>query len=238
MLSCESTSEEIRSARPDTAILPVGSTEQHGPHLPVCTDALIAGQVATAICERTGALLLPTLPYSTCREHRGSSGTVWMNASTFDALIRDMAACLREQGIRRLVLLLAHGGVFIAGPTTREINSDSPDIKVIRVDLSILPASPERAAILECRDNLHACESETSLMLHLAGHLVRRDRIVDCVPQVPRDFLNYQPIFKYSPAGVWGRPSLASREKGAALFELLVRDCISYINSVNAALEL
>jgi creatinine amidohydrolase/Fe(II)-dependent formamide hydrolase-like protein len=61
---------------------------------------------------------------------------------------------------------------------------------------------------------------------------IRKDRIVDCVPGVPRDYLNYGSIFRYSKAGVWGKPSLASKEKGRKIFELLLDMCVRYVNDV------
>jgi creatinine amidohydrolase len=232
-----STAEEIRDSLSDTAILPVGSTEQHGPHLPIGTDYLIAGEIAAAVGKRIDALLLPALPISTCREHKGGAGSVWMNSSTFHLMIRDIAESLRIQGFRRLVLLIAHGGVFIAGPAVREINSDNEDIKLIRVDLATLLECGEIQEVLECHNDLHAGEVETSLMLYLDEKLVKMDRIENCIPQVPRDFLNYGSILKYCKNGVWGMPGLASREKGEKIFKLLVQKSTEYIRNVNQVLK-
>ena len=237
MLTYYSTAEEIETAGIDTAVLPIGSTEQHGPHLPIGTDFLIAGEIAAAVSKRIGSLLLPALPISTCREHKGSWGSVWMNSDTFYHMIRDITESLRVQGFRRLILVIAHGGVFIAGPVVREINSDSSDIKLIRVDLANFMSSDEMGQILEFNNNLHACESETSLMLYLNESLVKKDRIEDCVPEVPRDYLNYGSVLKFSKNGVWGKPSLASKEKGEKIFDLLVKKSIDYITDVNRILK-
>jgi creatinine amidohydrolase len=86
--------------------------------------------------------------------------------------------------------------------------------------------------ILQCRNNLHACEYETSLMLYLNEGLVRKDLITDSTPDVPRDYLNYGSIFKYSKCGVWGMPSLASTKKGEEIFNLLVDKSVEYVNEV------
>lgn len=233
MLSSKSTADEIQNANADTAVLPIGSTEQHGPHLPIATDYIIAGAVAEKVAEKLGAFLLPTLPISTCREHMGKKGSVWINPDTFYYMLKDITNSLREQGFKRLAVILAHGGIFIAAPAIREINATNHDIKVIKVDLVQFIQSSEMNGILECRDNLHAGEFETSLMMHLREELVRKDKIVDCIPGVPRDYLNYASIFKYSPSGVWGMPSLATKEKGERILNLLVSKSIEYVNSVS-----
>lgn len=233
MFSYNSTAQEIKNAEINTAVLPIGSVEQHGPHLPVGTDFLIAGEIAAAISNRIGALLLPALPISTCREHKGGCGSFWMNSDTFFHVLKDISESMRVQGLSRLVLVIAHGGVFIAGPATREINSDNTGIKLIRVDLVNYLSSVEMQQILQCKNNLHACEYETSLMLYLHEELVKKEKIEDFIPDVPRDYLNYGTIPGFCKNGVWGAPSLASKEKGQKIFELLVEKSVEYIADVN-----
>lgn len=232
MLWFYSTANEIENGNTDIAVLPIGSTEQHGPHLPLATDFIIAESIAKEVAEKLGAYLLPVLPISTCREHMGKKGSVWMNPDTFYNMLKDIILSLKEQGFKRIAVILGHGGIFIAGPAIRELNAANPDIKVIKVDLCQFVQDAVSENILECKDNLHACEMETSLMLFLREDLVRKERIVDCVPGVPRDYLNYGSIFKYSENGVWGKPSLATKEKGERIFSLYVKKSIEYINEV------
>lgn len=232
MFSYYSTVDEVNSSDCKTAVLPIGSTEQHGPHLPLATDVIIAGSISSEISKSLNAFLLPTLPISTCREHMGKKGSVWMNPDTFYYMVRDIVLSLKEQGFEKVIIVIGHGGIFMANPVIRELNATNPDIKVIKLDFLPFLNDSDMADILECRNNLHACEYETSLMLYLQPELVREDLIEDCVPEVPRDFLNYAPIFKYSKNGVWGMPSLASKEKGEKLFKLLIGKSISYINRV------
>lgn len=231
MLSFRSTADEINESSTDLAILPIGSTEQHGGHLPVGTDFLIAEAVAEKVAERTGAWLLPTLPVSTCQEHRSKRGSVWMGPETFMHVFADMAMSLKKQGFRRLAVVLGHGGIFAATPAIRAFNADNPDFRAIKIDFEFFMGQIE--PLLECKNNLHACEYETSLMLYLHGDLVHTDRIRDFVPDVPRDYLNYAPIFKYSPGGVWGMPSLATAEKGEKIFNILVDRSVEYIGAVS-----
>jgi creatinine amidohydrolase len=232
-LTYHSIADEIEESKTDLAVLPIGSTEQHGHHLPVGTDFLIAQAVAEKAAERLGAWLLPALPVSTCPEHRGKRGSVWMQPETFMRMLEELAECLRAQGFRRLAIVLGHGGIFAAVPAVRGINAGNSGIRVIKADLTAFAADFAHEGLLECADNLHACEYETSLMLHLHEELVRMDRAVDCVPHVPRDYLNYAPIFRFCPDGVWGKPTLASKEKGERILKKLVDRTVEYIDAVS-----
>lgn len=233
MLWFNSTADEIESGNNGIAVLPIGSLEQHGSHLPLATDFIIAGSVAQKVAEKLGAFLLPALPISTCREHMGKKGSVWMNPDTFYNMVKDIVMSLKEQGFKKVAIILGHGGIFIAGPIVRELNATNPDIKVIKIDFSQFSQCSELANVLECKNNLHACESETSLMLYLREDLVRKEKIIDCVPDVPRDYLNYGSIFRYSKCGVWGKPSLATKEKGERIFNVFVEKSVDYINAVS-----
>ena len=97
-----------------TVVVPVGAIEQHGPHLPLSVDHLIADASARAIVERLGDELdvwvAPTLPYSKSNEHAWSSGTIWLSNETMHRVLGDMARCLAFSGVRRLVFLYGHGG--------------------------------------------------------------------------------------------------------------------------------
>ena len=224
MIDFTNTADELASAGCEIAILPIGALEQHGPHLPMCTDYMVAKSVAEAVAEKLNAYLLPTLPISTSYEHKGKKGSVWMRAKTFYS---------------KVVVMLGHGGVFVSTPAIRELNADHPDLRVAKVDFLQFLTVPEMLKTLECRDNLHACEYETSLMLYLAEEMVKKDKIdgADFVPDVPRDFLNYCSIVKLSKTGVWGKPSLGTKEKGEKVFRILVDESIQYIEKIFSQTE-
>lgn len=232
MLSYESTVDDINSSGVETAVIPIGSLEQHGPHLPVDCDNIIASGAGKRIAERLNAFLLPAIPVSTCREHMGKKGSVWMKPVTFYNMVCDIVLSLKEQGFKTIIIVQGHGGIFMLGPTVRELNAGNPGIRVIKVDLLNAFPSLESAGLLQCKNNLHACEYETSLMLYLREDLVRKELIEDSLPQVPRDYLNYAPIFRFSKNGVWGAPSLATKEKGRLIMEMLVEKSVEYVNDV------
>ena len=95
-------------------VQPVGSVEQHGPHLPFSTDLVIADAVSSAVVERYGddldLWLLPPLAYSKSNEHAWAPGTVWLSASTLLSVLMDIGRSLRMLPARRLVFLNGHGG--------------------------------------------------------------------------------------------------------------------------------
>lgn len=233
MTNKNSTTNEIeRDMDSRVAIFPLGSTEQHGAHLPVCTDSLIAGKFAEKIGKDLGAYVLPVMPVGTCREHMGKKGSIWIESKTMYDLITDIVLCLRYQGFTRIVLLIAHGGLFITGPVIRELNAKYDDIKVIKADVTAYVDQLYSEGIIGSADNLHACEVETSLLMYLCPELVRRENIADFVPDVPRDYLNYRSMPSYTKSGVWGRPSLASAKKGERIFEYVSEKCTVYIKEV------
>ena len=220
------TADEICELDPDLAIIPVGSIEQHGPHLPIMTDWAIATELGKRVAERMNAFLLPAFPISTCREHMGKKGSVWMAPTTFYQMMHDVIMSLKEQGFKRVGLLITHGGVFIAGPLVRDLNAKfNPDLQVALVNCDVI----DYAKVTET-PGLHADESETSQMLAIAPEMVHMDRAVDCDPDVPRRYLNYGSIFRASPSGVWGYPTKATAEKGEKILEFSVETIINEFN--------
>jgi creatinine amidohydrolase len=234
MLDFTKTADDIVNEATDLAILPIGSTEQHGPHLPMCTDYTVATEISKLIAKKTGAYLLPTLPISTCYEHKGKKGRVWMKPDTFYKVIQDIVLCLKDQGFTKVTVVLGHGGIFVATPAIRELNAMYDGLKVAKIDFLQFFGTKEMLDVLECSDNLHACEYETSLMLYLKEESVKKDKIKDAdfVPPYPRDFLNYVSLVKLSDTGVWGKPSLGTKEKGEKITKILVEKSIEYMDKV------
>lgn len=236
MVNYNNTADEIIESGTDTCILPIGSVEQHGPHLPIGTDYILAMSFSQAIGKELNCLVLPVQAYSTCYEHRGKMGSFWMKPETMYRVIEDLVTGMRTQGFKRIIILLSHGGVFIAGPVIRELNSLYLDIDVIKLDLVEFYLSKETSIFLECDNNLHAGEIESSLMLFLRKEYFRREQAVDFIPDIPRSYLNNFPLLKVSPLGVWGKPSLATLEKGKSIFDTVVKSSVEYLETFFLAL--
>lgn len=231
MVNYNNTADEIIESGTDTCILPIGSVEQHGPHLPIGTDYILAESFAQAIGKEMDCLVLPVQAYSTCYEHRGKMGSFWMKPETMYRVIDDLVTGMRNQGFKRIIVLLSHGGIFIADPVIRELNSLYPDIDVIKLNLIDFYLSKETSKYLECDNNLHAGEIESSLMMFLRKEYFRKEKAVDFIPDIPRSYLNNFPLLKVSPHGVWGKPSLGTEEKGKNIFNTVVKSSAEYLRT-------
>lgn len=224
MRTYEMTADEIVGKNQEIAIIPVGSIEQHGPQLPVMTDWAIATYLGERIAARLDAFMIPALPISTCREHMGKRGSVWMEATTFYQMMTDVVLSLKTQGFKKVVILQCHGGIFIMTPLVRDLNArHNPDLMVALIDFgNALRSGDCEDDIFETKGELHAGESETSMILHIAPETVHMDRAVDFIPKEPRPYLSYGSIFRASPAGIWGHPSKATAEKGRRVLDAYV----------------
>jgi creatinine amidohydrolase len=112
LITAATTTDEASRAA-DVAILPVGSFEQHGPHLPLTTDTLVACAIARAVAAAHGLLLLPPVTMSCSQEHAGWPGSVSIRSATLAAIVNDVAESLRRAGVERLVVINGHGGNYV-----------------------------------------------------------------------------------------------------------------------------
>jgi creatinine amidohydrolase len=229
VIGTDNTSPEIGGAARDTAILGIGSLEQHSLHLPVETDFFFASRVSREVAERLEAVLLNPLPYSTSLEHLDFAGTVTLKPETLRAVVWDIAESVLRWGIRYLVLLNAHGGNFCLIPTARQWNMDKKIPHLLLVEFF--------SGLSDTGDNLHAGEVETSMMLHLAPERVRTDKPEDFVPEWSRADLTHFGMRGISPTGVWGYPSRGTAEKGAKWFAEAVEYSVQRIRSLKQAFK-
>jgi len=213
------------AARPtDVGLLPVGATEQHGPHLPCGTDTIIATAVCEAVSRRTGAMVLPAVPIGCSYGHgRVMAGTLSLPPEGLAALVRQTVEWAALSGLRRVLMVNAHFGnhasLMVA---TDHLRLERPDLRAGVVGW--WAADPEVAAETALDgDDIHSNRTETSLMLAVAPDLVHLDRMAASDDPDRTGGL----VFRYtatslSTNGVTGRPSQASAELGHRLFERTV----------------
>lgn len=222
---------------PDSVVLlPVGAIEQHGPHLPLDADALLAAAAADALLEDPpdGVDLwgLPTLAYSASPEHLFAPGTVSLSEATFLAVIDDIGRSVARLRARRLAILNGHGG------NTALLRVACRQLRLRYGLLTFLvhpvlsadhggPTGEDGELGLGC----HANAGETSLLLHLHPDRVALDRAVANVPRWLGAFeqvgLGGAVTFGWSagdfgPSGVIGDPTRATAERGAQLWDAVV----------------
>lgn len=239
MMSYRCVIDEIDKKDSELAIIPIGSIEQHGPHLPVGTDWYIANALGQGIAEVTGGYLLPALPVSTCREHMGKKGSVWMDPDVFYQMITSMLMCLKEQGFKKAATLQCHGGIFIMTPIIRQFNAvHNPEFMAVNIDVGVLPPfDAPTDGTPPGQVEIHAGDGETSLMLHIAPETVRMELAAASWPTVPRRYLSYGSVFRASPIGVWGDPTKATAEKGCQMLSRLIKSSLEEMKSAFAFLE-
>ena len=123
-------------------------------------------------------------------------------------------------------------------PLVRDLNAKyNPELMVAVLDGGTFAGKLREEGILESKMELHAGESETSRMLAIAPETVHMELAVDCVPAVPRPYLSYGSIFRASPSGVWGTPSLASAKKGEKIFSRYTELAVEELNCAFAYME-
>ena len=230
MFDVTNTSREIDESGVDTAILPVGAIEQHGPHLPLSVDWVQAEYVSKLVANRMGALLLPGIPYGSSEVHEGFKGSVSITHESLKTITKDVCLSLISQGFTRIGVLNFHGGNIALKVAVRQVNWAQSEGKAVLVQ-PMLQGRPKLAEILETSDeDLHAGEMETSIMMYIAPEQVGKDRI-DHVPSLDASAFDLGPMKEYAPDGIWGRPSFATAEKGKLLVEYMVSATVEHLDS-------
>ncbi len=240
---------EIAQRLTDRSILlqPLGAIEQHGPHLPLSTDSIVATAVAQAVVERHGdehdVWLLPTLDYTKSNEHAWSPGTIWLSATTLLAVLDDLGRCLATTAARKLVFLNGHGG------NSALLNVANRELR-LRHGLQTFLAHPGlpvdqggSAPASELGMGVHGGEEETSIMLHLAPSLVDMSLAVRSVPEAlaANRYVRFGGRVSFGwlsndffPNGVIGDPTGATAARGQELFDGAVGSLAAALAEISA----
>ncbi len=228
----------------DVVLLPVGSTEQHGPHNPLGTDHLVAAALSRVVGEKTGVPVLPVIPVGVSEHHRHFSGTLWVPPQIFRDYIKAMALCAVSHGARKILIVNGHGGntaalMEVAGELRREHN-------IFAAVLIAFPPSMRG----------HAGAGETSVNLYFHKDLVKMERAVDTKQKEKLGSLKIEGFNRIGPAqfawdtidltdtGVLGdagemiMSTTASEEEGRRLMEHFIQEVVEFVEELkNASVE-
>lgn len=213
------------------AILPVGATEQHGPHLGTGTDAVLADRLCRAVAMKTAVPMLPTLPYGCSAGHsRRWAGTLAVQPVTLIELVKNIGDWCCHSGVRRLFIVNTH--VTNAAPlrcALEMLRTEHDELMVAVLDAATIS---ERVRAFHRADgnDWHANDAETSLLLALAPEMVRPSLAAAADdPDRTADLVFSHPVNRTSRNGVTGAPSQADADKGAIWFEWMVEDLAQII---------
>lgn len=221
------TAPELKAlaARDALVVLPIGSLEQHGPHLPVWTDSLCAHEIALRGAAAAGDLpvvVLPPMWMGLSEHHLPFGGTITLDHATFHAVLRCVVRSLLADGFRRLLIVNGHGGnIDPLAVSTRELAVEFGIPVVVTTWPNLAPK--EIAAVLTTQPGIHhACEGETSLWLALDAAQVRQDKVAEAIsnppPNPPAGMVRFWSFEERAPrTGVRGDPRAATAEKGEAI---------------------
>lgn len=212
---------EIQSRCPDFAVLPIGSFEQHGPHLPMETDTLISCSIARRIVRSHNCFMISPITASCSHEHSRFFPSLWISPSTLNAVVKDLADSLEFHGLKKLCIVNAHGGNYILEHFAQIENMAKNKVLLLTrpniLDRAIKSAGLEHSP----KTDMHAGEYETSVLLADYPSLVRRDRVSNHAGG-GRQLFHLHGMYHYSESGVIGYPEQASAEKGERVMSELI----------------
>jgi creatinine amidohydrolase len=210
----------------NAAILPVGATEQHGPHMGCGMDTEFAEQLCRVVGEQTRVPVLPVLSYGCSIGHsRRWPGTIALDPILMTSLVTAIGTWAYHSGVRRLFIVNTH--MTNAAPlrsALEYLRADHDDLLVASVNTATLSERVRKVQFAE-GDDWHANDAETSLMLAIAPAMVRENALMSADdPDRTGGLVFAHPVNRTSLNGVTGRPSLATKEKGQQLFDWMVDD--------------
>jgi creatinine amidohydrolase/Fe(II)-dependent formamide hydrolase-like protein len=228
----------------DIALLPVGSIEQHGPHLPLDTDAFDAEYLARKVaraCSNPKPLVLPLLPYGVSYEHNDFKGTVSISNDALSRMVYDIGMSVAHNGLKKLVIINGHGGNdpalnFAAQMITRDAgifvcvdSGETSDVDIYKM--------------IDTPNDVHAGEIETSTSLAVRPQFVKMDLAPSSVPRFSSRYLNftsrrgvswYAYTQHVSANGVLGDAAKATAEKGRKIWKIMIAHLVALVEDLKS----
>jgi creatinine amidohydrolase/Fe(II)-dependent formamide hydrolase-like protein len=228
--------------RVDVALLPVGAIEQHGPHLPLDTDAFDADYLARRVAERCSEprpIVLPPIAYGVSYHHQSFNGTLSVGPETQARLVYEIGMSAARCGIMKLVIVNGHGGNAPALHLAAQmINRDSHIFTCVDTGET---SDADIQELIGASNDVHAGEIETSTTLAIRPELVKMNLAPRMVPEFSNRYLDftskrsvgwYAHTEKISTSGVMGDATKATAEKGEQIWELMTRHLVELVEDL------
>ena len=223
---------ERRIGSATIAVLPIAAAcKAHGPHLPMQTDLLQAEWLAQALVQRAKVLVWPTVTYGYYPAFIDYPGSVSLSRETFQRMVHEILAGIRRAGMRTVLIL--NTGISTIEPLQHVVDAMQQEMRINLANVYDGPSYRNEAeAIAGQANGGHADELETSIVLAIDRQYVSLDKAVAWTPAsmaVDGPFSRDRHNPRYSPAGVWGDPTLADEEKGRRLLAAMVDDLLAHV---------
>ena len=227
------------SAKGTVIILPVGSVEEHGDHLPLGTDSIQPEYIAEETAKKTGALIAPPIRYGICNAARNFPGTISIEFDTLYKLARDILAELVRNGFTKIIVLSGHAGqshmvaLKVAAQNIVLQNDEGYKGKVRIMVLSDYDFVDDLKGKFASEKDGHAGTIETSRIMSIKPKLIK-GKGKPSQPQMPRFEIVAHPE-KYFPSGVNGDPTTASVKKGNEINKYIIEEVAKLANELKSS---
>ncbi|MBE9531400.1 MAG: creatininase family protein [Proteobacteria bacterium] len=215
-----------------TLIVPYGTIEAHGTHLPLSTDTIAMVRVCEEAAKQIPVFVAPPIHYGVCTSSGQHPGSLGITPETLRRITIDIVRDGAKKGLKNFILISGHGGgihTFAMKEAGEILKAENKDIEVAALTIYEI-LGKEAELIAESEGDSHAGELETSLMLHLTPGLVK-GRSPKERPQFKRPFIATDKI-KYWPGAVNGDPSLATIEKGGRFFNVMIEKTVGLVREI------
>jgi len=249
----EMTWPEVKEAVRSEAIvvIPVGSTEQHGLHLPLGTDTMISLEIVRRAAEKVGdevtVVVAPSVNIGYSVEHMDFPGTITLTSDTFMREMKEVCGSLAKHGFKKVVILNSHGGNEHAlGTVARDLEAEKGVFVAVASGSRLARDTVSKVRESEEGGIAHACEVETSIMLAIQPDLVRREQLRKEIPHLfvrskflkidpdaPRKLSSFSWVTRdVSEYGVIGDPTLATEAKGEKILDAAVMALVDLLKEL------
>jgi len=226
----------------DTAILPCGAIEQHGPHLPLDLDYFDAVYMAKEVakgCKDPKPFVLPPIPYGVSYHHSDFKGTICVTNHALSAIVYDIGMSLAHNGIKKIVILNGHGD---NAPTlnyaAQMINRDAKIFVCVETGET---SDVDVYKLTTTQNDIHAGEIETSTALAIRPELVDMAKAEDDTLDLDNEYLDFTSdrgvswfvhTQRLSKSGVMGNATLGTAEKGRKMWEIMIRNMTDFVETI------